>query len=177
MIFDATELAGSYIIGIEPISDDRGFFARSFCEREFGDRRLATNWVQTNVLWSPHRYTLRGLHYQTPPSLEAKLVRCTAGAIFDVIVDMRPASETYLGWAGAELTAENRMMMYAPEGCAHGFLTLTADTEVTYDASEFYDPTAVRGVRWDDPAIGITWPVAPAVISEADRTRPSLVLP
>ena len=174
MIFDATDLAGSYVIQMEPIADERGFFARSFCGREFGERGLATNWVQTNVLWSPDRHTLRGLHYQTAPSLEAKLVRCTAGAIYDVVVDMRPASETYLRWAGAELTAENRAMMYAPEGCAHGFLTLTDNTEVTYEASEFYDPATVRGVRWDDPAVGIVWPAPPVVISEADRTRPSL---
>ena len=176
MIFEALELSGSYLIRMEPIADGRGFFARSYCLREFGERGLATRWVQANVLWSPRRHTLRGLHFQTVPSLEAKLVRCTAGAIFDVIVDMRPASVTYLGWTGAELTAENRMMMYAPEGCAHGFLTLTDDTEVTYDASEFYDPTAVRGVRWDDPSIGVTWPAEPAVISEDDRTRPSLEL-
>lgn len=174
MIFDTTELTGCYVIGLEPISDDRGFFARSFCGREFGERGLATNWAQTNVLWSPRLHTLRGLHYQTAPSLEAKLVRCTAGAIYDVVVDLRPDSETYLRWTGAVLTAENRSMMYAPEGCAHGFLTLTDDTEVTYDASAFFDPASVRGVRWDDPAIGITWPAPPAVISEADRTRPSL---
>jgi dTDP-4-dehydrorhamnose 3,5-epimerase len=170
--FTETRLPGSFLIELEPLGDERGFFARSFCRREFTARGLCADWVQSNVSWNARRHTLRGLHYQAAPSGEAKLVRCTAGAIFDVILDLRPGSPTRFSWIGVELEARGRAMLYVPEGFAHGFLTLCDGAELSYQMSAYYDPAASRGVRFDDPRFSIAWPAAPAVISERDRRLP-----
>lgn len=174
MKFNPTPLAGAHTIELERRGDDRGFFARFFCQREFADAGLETRFVQINTSLTGKAGTLRGLHYQLPPAAEVKVVRCLKGALFDVIVDLRPDSPTYRKWFGAELTAENRVMMYVPRGFAHAFVTLTPDTEALYLVSAFYSPDDERGVRWNDPAIGIDWPVAPVEISEKDRTWPDL---
>ena len=172
MIFTETSLAGASVIDLERNVDERGFFARSYCEREFEAAGLNPAVAQCNVSFNDAAGTLRGMHYQIPPSEEAKLVRCTAGAIHDVIVDLRPDSPTRLQWFGVDLTAENRRMLFIPEGFAHGFLTLEPNTEVFYQMSEFYAPGHARGFRWNDPAIGIEWPGEPAVISERDAEYP-----
>lgn len=161
MKFAPTALAGAFVIELETSSDERGFFARSFCRDEFSARGLDPEVAQCNISLSRAAGTLRGMHYQSAPRAEAKLVRCTAGAIYDVIVDLRGGSPTYRRWFGVELSAANRRMLYAPEGIAHGFQTLADDTEVHYQMSQPYDPAAARGIRWDDPAIGIVWPPAP----------------
>jgi len=176
MIFRETGVMGAYVIELERLEDERGFFARTFCRREFAARGLNPALVQCSVSYSPRKGTLRGLHYQAPPHEEAKLVRCTRGAIWDVAVDLRPDSPTYGKHAGVELTAENRKQLYVPEGCAHGFLTLTDDTEVAYQMSQFYEPTAARGVRWNDPALSIPWPGEVVVINERDASYPDLKL-
>lgn len=172
MIFSHGPLPGAYVIELEKFEDDRGFFARAFCQKEFADHGLAQDMVQTNVSYSATRGTLRGMHYQESPHEEAKLVRCTKGALYDVIVDVRPDSDTYTQWMGVELTATNHRMLYVPEGCAHGFITLADDTEVMYQVSAFYAPGAERGLRYDDPAIGIEWPVEVTVLSEKDAAWP-----
>lgn len=172
MKFEQTKLAGVYEIRMEPVFDERGSFARSWCQREFEDRHLNARLVQCNVSFNAKRGTLRGMHFQASPFAEAKLVRCTRGRLFDVVVDLRPDSETFKGWIGFELTPGNGRMLYAPEGCAHGFLTLEDETEVFYQMSEFYQPSAARGVRWDDPAFGIEWPADVLVISDRDRLYP-----
>jgi len=164
MIFRETELAGAFVIEPERIEDQRGFFARTWCEREFREHGLNPRLVQCNVSFNRRTGTLRGMHFQAAPREEAKLVRCTMGAIYDVVVDLRPDSDTFRKWIAVELTAENRTMVYVPEGFAHGFQTLAEDTEVFYQMSETYAPELARGVRWDDPALGIEWPAA------ADRT-------
>jgi dTDP-4-dehydrorhamnose 3,5-epimerase len=174
MIFTKTPLAGAYLIDLEPRGDARGFFARTFCAREFADHGLITEFVQANFSVAAQKGTIRGLHYQVAPAPEAKLMRCTKGAIFDVIVDMRAGSETRGQWFGAELTPENRTAMYVPENFAHGFLTLEPDSEVHYMVSGFYTPETERGVRFDDPAVGIQWPIAPQVVSDKDRAWPSI---
>jgi len=174
MIFTPTPLAGAYLIDLEKRGDARGFFARVFCEREFGEAGLETRFVQANNSLSAKRGTLRGLHYQLPPAAEVKLVRCLRGALWDVIVDLRPDSPTFRKWFGAELSAENRRMMYVPRGFAHAILTLTDDTEAFYMVSAFYAPEEERGVRWNDPAIGIEWPIAPVEISPKDAGWPDL---
>jgi dTDP-4-dehydrorhamnose 3,5-epimerase len=176
MVFHETGLAGAFIIDLDKIHDERGFFARSWCTREFIDRGLNGRLVQCNVSRNRLRGTLRGMHYQASPHEEAKLVRCTMGAIFDVIVDLRPASDTYLESFGAELSAENHRALYVPEGCAHGFLTLTDDSEVFYQMTEFYAPESARGLRWNDPAVAIEWPGPVVVISERDRTYPDYTI-
>jgi dTDP-4-dehydrorhamnose 3,5-epimerase len=158
VIFTETELRGAFLIDLEPHSDERGFFARVWCEREFEQHGLSTKVVQCNVAYNHTKSTLRGMHYQAPPHAEIKLVRCTRGGVYDVIVDLRPESATYLRWFGVELTAENRRTLYVPEGFAHGYQTLADETETYYQVSAFYEPTAERGLRWDDPAIGIVWP-------------------
>lgn len=173
MIFTETALAGAYFIDLQKHTDERGFFARSWCQQEFAAQGLAPCMVQGNVSYNLHTGTLRGLHYQTPPHSEVKVVRCTRGALYDVIVDLRPASATYKQWIGVELTADNYRMIYVPEGFAHGFLTLTDGTEATYLVSAFYTPGAERGLRYDDPAFTISWPLAVRVISEKDRLWPS----
>ena len=172
MKFTETCLPGVFLIEIEPIADERGFFARSWCAREFAERGLNPNLAQCNLSFNHRAGTLRGMHYQAAPHEEAKLVRCTQGAIYDVVVDLRPGSPTYCCWAGRELTASNRSMLFIPEGCAHGFQTLTPNSEVFYQMSAFYYPAAARGVRWDDPAFGIDWPPAERTISEKDLSYP-----
>ena len=158
MRFTETRLKGAFIIEPERLEDERGFFARTFCQKEFGAHGLNSKIVQCNVSYNKHKGTLRGMHYQAPPMAEAKLVSCTRGAIYDVIIDLQPESPTYCQWFAEELNAENSKMIYIPEGFAHGFQTLEDETEVFYQMSEFYSPEHARGVRWDDPAFGIKWP-------------------
>jgi dTDP-4-dehydrorhamnose 3,5-epimerase len=165
-------LKGAYLIDLEKRSDDRGFFARLFCEREFQEIGLEAQFVQVNNSLSTERGTLRGMHYQLPPFGEVKVVRCVRGSFFDVIVDLRPKSPTYKKWFGAELTAENRTMMYVPAGFAHGFLTTSDDAEAFYLVSTPYAQEAERGMRYNDPAIGIQWPFEPIVVSAKDAAHP-----
>lgn len=172
MKFHKTPLEGARVIELEKRGDDRGFFARYFCEREFAADGLETRFVQINNSLSSKKGTLRGMHYQLPPSPEVKVVRCVRGSLWDAIVDLRPDSPTFMKWFGAELSAENRLMMYVPRGFAHGLLTLTDDVEAIYLVSAFYDPQAERGLRWNDPAIGIEWPIAPVEISPKDAKWP-----
>jgi dTDP-4-dehydrorhamnose 3,5-epimerase len=170
MIFKETEIPGAYTVGLEKRADDRGFFARGWCWQEFGDRGLDNHLVQMNISFNRHRYTLRGFHYQTAPYEEDKLLRCVRGAVHDVMIDLRPDSLTYMQHISIELSAANYRMLLVPKGCANAFLTLEDDTEVTYLVSEFYTPAAERGVRWNDPAFGISWPAEPAIISDKDRS-------
>jgi dTDP-4-dehydrorhamnose 3,5-epimerase len=174
MIFNAMCLAGAYLIEPERIEDERGFFARTWCHDEFERNGLNPRVVQCNVSYNARRGTLRGMHYQVKPHEEAKLLRCTRGAIYDVIVDMRPDSATYRRWVAAELTADNRQMLYIPEGFAHGFQTLADETELFYQMTELFHPQSSQGVRYDDPVLGITWPLEVTVISEKDRGYPLL---
>ena len=169
MQFDATPITGAVIIELTPLLDERGFFARSWCQGEFKAHGLETRIAQCNISYNARSGTLRGLHYQVAPSEEVKLVRCTRGAIHDVIVDLRPRSPSFKRWFAVELTASNRRMLYIPEGVAHGFVTLADDTEVFYQMSQPYDAACARGVRWDDPEFGIVWPVPIALMSERDR--------
>ena len=170
MIFTETPLAGAYLIDLEKRGDDRGFFARAFCANEFAAHGLVSQFVQVNNSLTGAPGTLRGLHYQLAPRAETKLVRCIRGAFYDVILDLRAGSPTFGQSFGAELSAENRRMMYVPKGFAHGFLTLTGDTEAFYFVDEFYAPEQERGVRWNDPRFAIAWPSTPAVISDKDRS-------
>lgn len=172
MIFSETALTGAWVVEPERLEDERGFFARSWCEREFGQRGLATRLVQCNVSFNKRRGTLRGMHYQAAPHQEAKLIRCTRGAIHDVIIDLRSDSPTFRRHVAVVLDADSRHMLYVPEGMAHGFQTLEDDTEVFYQMSEFYAPDHARGVRWDDRAFGIRWPEAERTISARDRSYP-----
>jgi dTDP-4-dehydrorhamnose 3,5-epimerase len=172
MRFDETRLAGAFLIDLEPQSDERGFFARSYCEREFAAHGLATRFPQENLSFNARTGTLRGMHYQAAPHRETKVVRCVSGAIHDVIVDLRAGSPTRFSWIGVDLTSKNRRALYVPTGFAHGFLTLERDTEVLYQMGEFYVAEAARGFRWDDPHFGIRWPASPVVVSERDRTQP-----
>ena len=174
MRFVPTALAGAYIIEVEPHDDSRGFFARTFCAREFAEHGLETDFVQCSVSMNRTRGTLRGMHYQLPPAGEVKLVRCTAGAIHDVIVDLRQDSPTYLQHFSVDLTARNRCALYVPKTFAHGFQTLEDDTEIFYQMSEFYAPDKSAGVRFDDPKLGIQWPLPVAAIADKDRTWPLL---
>ncbi len=168
MIFNATPIPGTYLIELERRGDERGFFARAFCEREFATHGLISQFVQVNNSFSARRGTLRGMHYQLAPKAETKLVRCVRGALYDVVLDLRRDSPTFGKSFGAELTAENRRMMYAPKGLAHGFITLADETEAFYFVDEFYAPDCERGVRWDDPQFSLWWPMAPAVLSDKD---------
>lgn len=172
MRFIEVKFKGSFIIEPEPIEDERGFFARSFCQHEFAERRLNTKVVQCNISFNRKRGTLRGMHYQALPHEEAKLVRCTAGAIYDVIIDLREGSPTFKEWVGLELTRENRRMLYIPEGFAHGYQVLADNSEIFYQMSEFYNKEASRGIRWNDPAFGVTWPIDNPILSEQDRNIP-----
>ena len=172
MIFRTTPLAGVRVVELAPHVDERGLFARSFCEAEFAAHGLATHWPQASLSWSREAHTLRGLHWQAAPCAEAKLVRCTAGAVFDVIVDLRRGSPTCLDWFGIELGAKNRLALYVPEGFAHGFLTLADESEVSYWMSAPHAPEAALGLRFDDPRLRIPWPAPPRVISERDRGLP-----
>lgn len=172
MIFKKTGLVGAYVVELEKHEDERGFFARSWCQREFEAQGLNSRLVQCNISFNARRGTLRGMHYQVAPFEEAKLVRCTMGAILDVIVDLRPDSQSHGRHIGVELNARNRRMLYVPEGFAHGFLTLEDESEVFYQMSEFYAPDHARGFRWNDPRFGISWPAEIEVISDRDRTYP-----
>ncbi len=172
MIFNETKLKGAFIIELEKRDDERGFFARSFCTREFETHAINPRVVQCNISFNKKKGTLRGLHFQKDPYEETKLVRCTLGAICDVIVDLRSSSETFKQWVSVELTAHNGKMLYVPEGFAHGFQTLEDNTEIFYQMSEFYNPESASGVRWNDPAFGIQWPEDERAISEKDRQFP-----
>ncbi|MEM1068477.1 MAG: dTDP-4-dehydrorhamnose 3,5-epimerase [Planctomycetota bacterium] len=172
MKFHPIQLAGAYLIELDTIADDRGHFARTFCEHEFSRHGLNTQFVQANVSFNREAGTLRGMHYQLPPHAETKLVRCSRGSILDVIVDMRPDSSTLGQSYRVELSSTNHRMLYVPKGFAHGFQTLTDDVEVSYQMSDFYEPSASRGFRFDDPDIAIEWPLAITQISERDRQLP-----
>jgi dTDP-4-dehydrorhamnose 3,5-epimerase len=173
-----TELAGAYVLDLEPIEDDRGFFARAWDTKELAEHGLDTEIAQCNISYNRRRGTVRGMHRQRRPHEEVKLIRCTRGSLFDVIVDLRADSPTYLRWIGVELSAANRRSLYVPRGLAHGYQTLEDDTEAFYMVSELYAPGAEAGVRWDDPAFGIEWPFgAPTVISEKDRSWPDFAGP
>lgn len=173
MQFTETKLKGAFILDLEMREDPRGFFARTFCQKEFEAHGLKPMVAQCNLSFNHKKGTMRGMHYQVPPAAETKLVRCTRGAIYDVIVDLRPDSPTYLQHVGVELTADNRRQLYVPEMFAHGYLTLTEHAEVTYQVGEFYTPGYERGIRFDDPALNIEWPVAVEVISEKDANWPA----
>ena len=175
MKFNEAKLKGAFIIEIEKLSDERGFFARAWCRKKFEDQGLISRLVQTNVSYNRKKGTLRGMHYQIAPYQECKLIRCTRGAIYDVIIDLRPDSATYNQWTGVKLTADNYSMFYVPEDFAHGFLTLTDNTEITYQVSQFYTPGSEKGIRFDDPAFNIQWPLEVSVISDKDRTWPDFV--
>jgi len=172
MRFEATKIPGVVVVEPDLLGDERGFFARVWCRRDFADHGLRAELAQCSLSWNRRKGTLRGMHLQLAPHAEAKLVRVTRGAVFDVAVDLRPDSPTFRRWFGCELTEANRRMLYIAEGLAHGFLTLAEGTEVVYQISEFHHPEAARGVRWDDPAFAIDWPGLPAVISERDRSFP-----
>jgi dTDP-4-dehydrorhamnose 3,5-epimerase len=173
MIFHETKLQGVFEIHLDPKPDERGFFARAWCQEEFASHRLNPRVVQCSVSFNVRKGTLRGLHYQAVPYPETKVVRCTRGALYDVVLDLRPQSPTFKDWMAVVLTATNRRMVYVPEGCAHGFLTLEDETEVFYQMSEFYHAECAQGVRWDDPAFQIVWPGEVAVIAARDRTYPN----
>jgi len=172
VIFIETALKGAFIIEPEKLEDERGFFARTWCQQEFATHRLNPRLVQCNISFNRRKGTLRGMHYQAKLHEEAKLVRCTRGAVYDVIIDLRLDSPTFKQWVAVELTADNRRMLYVPEGFAHGFQTLEDCTDIFYQMSEFYAPAYARGVRWNDPAFGIQWPLAERIISERDQSYP-----
>jgi dTDP-4-dehydrorhamnose 3,5-epimerase len=172
MLFLETSLLGAFIIEPEWKADERGFFARVFCVEEFEAHGLEARLVQCSISFNKKQATLRGMHFQVAPFEEARLVRCTMGAVYDVLLDLRPNSLTFKQWIGAELTSENRRITYVPKGFAHGFITLSNDCEVFYQMSEAYHPESTCGVRWDDPAFSIEWPFRPAVISLKDRSYP-----
>ena len=169
MIFTETKLKGAYLIDIERLKDERGFFARSWCQKEFQDQGLNSKLVQCSISFNAKKGTLRGMHYQIKPFEETKLIRCTSGSIYDVIVDLRPDSESYGQHIGVVLSSDNRKLLYVPEGFAHGFLTLEDNTEIFYQMSEFFAPGFSRGFRWNDPFVNINWPGKVEVISERDR--------
>jgi dTDP-4-dehydrorhamnose 3,5-epimerase len=175
VIFKETGLQGAFVI--EPVrnEDERGFFARTWCQREFEEHGLNERLAQCSLSSNRKKGTLRGMHYQAAPYEEAKLIQCSRGAIYDVLVDLRPASPTFMRWTALELTADNRLMAYLPEGFAHGFQTLVEDTEVYYHISEFYVPESARGFRWNDPAFGIQWPSAERTISARDNSYPDFL--
>lgn len=177
MIFSPTSIAGVLLIQPEPVADVRGAFARTWCQREFEAHGLNAKLAQCSVSFNTKRGTLRGMHFQAAPHEEAKLVRATRGAIYDVALDLRPDSETFLQWFGAELSVDNRHMLYIPEGCAHGFQTLTDEAEVFYQISAFYEASAGRGYRYNDPAFGICWPISDPIMSDRDRNYSDYVPP
>lgn len=176
MKFEKTSLKDAYIIDLEKRGDERGFFARTFCADEFKKHGLNTNFVQCNMSYSKDKYTLRGFHYQIDGAEEAKLIRCTKGAILDIIIDIRPDSPSYGQHISVELTEENHRMLYVPEGFAHSFITLVEDIEVFYMVSEFYTPGKERGIRWNDPSFDIEWPTKDPIISEKDSNWPDFKL-
>ena len=169
MFFHPIPLLGAYLIELDKKADERGFFARAFCEQEFGQHGLTTHVCQVNNSLSTRKGTLRGMHYQLAPKAETKIVRCLRGALYDVILDLRTGSSTFGKSFGTDLTAENRRMIYIPKGFAHGFITLTDNTEALYFVDEFYSPEHERGIRYDDPKFRINWPAEPSVISEKDK--------
>jgi dTDP-4-dehydrorhamnose 3,5-epimerase len=175
LIFTETKLAGAFVIELERHTDERGFFARTFCQQEFEAHGLKAEVAQCNVSFNKRKGTLRGMHYQAAPFAEAKLVRCTAGSIYDVIIDLRPASATFKRHFAVELSAENHRMLYIPEDFAHGFQTLEDDTEVFYQMAQRYSAEHARGVRWNDPAFGIEWPKGERIIIERDQNYPDFV--
>jgi dTDP-4-dehydrorhamnose 3,5-epimerase len=174
MIFTETKLKGAYIIDINKLEDDRGFFGRTFCKKEFESLGLNANTIQTNIAHNIHKGTLRGMHMQLAPYGETKLVRCTRGAIYDVIIDLRGDSETFKQWISIDLSAENFRMIYVPEGFAHGYIVLENDTDLTYQVTQYYTSSHETGVRWNDPAFKIQWPMEPIIISEKDSNHPDL---
>jgi len=176
VIFQGTKLHGVFEIRLQEQRDERGFFARSFCQKEFQQHGISPVTAQCSIAFNEKKGTLRGLHYQDAPHAETKLVRCTQGAIYDVVVDLRPASPTFKQWIGVELSAANRYMIYVPGGCGHGLITLEDKTEVFYQMSEFYYPELSRSVRWNDPAFKIEWPASPLVICDRDRTCPDFLV-
>lgn len=173
MLFTETKLKGAFIIETEPREDERGFFARSWCENEFKEHGLNSRLVQCNISYNRKLGTLRGMHFQAGPFAESKLVRCTSGSIYDVVIDLRPDSTSYKQWLGIHLTAKNHRAVFVPAGFAHGFQTLQDNSEVFYQMSEFFYPTYARGVRWDDPVFGITWPVDRPIVSQRDQEYPN----
>lgn len=177
MVFIETKLKGAFIVELERIEDERGFFARSWCQKEFRAHGLNSNLMQCNISFNRKMGTLRGMHYQADPYQEVKLVRCTKGAIYDVIIDLRPSSTSFQQWLAVELTADNYQMLYIPQQFAHGFQTLTDNSEVFYQMSEFYYPTHARGIRWDDPTFNIEWPaVAERIVSSKDLQYPRFIV-
>lgn len=175
MKFTETKLKGAFVVEIEKLSDARGFFARSWSRKEFEAHGLTSGIVQANVSYNHKKGTLRGMHYQIAPYQESKLIRCTRGAIYDVIIDLRPDSSTYKQWMGVELTADNYTMFFVPQDFAHGFQTLMDETEITYQVSQFYTPGSEKGIRFDDPAFDIQWPLKVTIISDKDRIWPDFV--
>jgi dTDP-4-dehydrorhamnose 3,5-epimerase len=174
MVFTAARIPGVYIVEPDKLEDERGFFARTFCQREFEAHGLTTRVAQCSLSFNPRKATLRGMHYQVAPYAETKLVRCTQGAVYDVLADLRQDSPTFLQWLAVELTAKNRKLLCIPEGVAHGFQTLADDSELFYQISEFHHPECARGVRWNDPVLNIHWPLPPAIVSERDAGFPLL---
>jgi len=175
MKFIETKLKGAFVVEMEKLNDERGFFARAWCQKEFESHGLTSMVVQANVSYNRKKGTLRGMHYQTAPYQECKLIRCTRGAIYDIIIDLRTDSATYKHWTAVELTADNYTMFFVPQDFAHGFLTLVDDTEITYQVSQFYTPGSERGIRFDDPAFNIQWPQEVTIISDKDRNWPDFV--
>ena len=171
MIFVPTNLKGSYVIELSPLGDSRGWFARTFCKEEFNEIGHTGEWVQMNHSFTKERGTIRGMHFQIPPHAEEKLVRCIAGSVFDVIVDLREDSETHLKWFGTELSADNKKMMYVPKGFAHGFQTLNTNVELLYAHTAFYQPEYESGLRFNDPVLNIEWPIEMTHISDRDRNH------
>ena len=172
MIFNPLPLNGAYTIDVQPFQDNRGFFTRVFCEKEFGEHKLVQHFVQANHSGTHGKAVIRGMHFQRAPYCEVKLVKCVPGAIFDVIVDVRKGSPTFLQWYGAELSAENKRMMYVPEGFAHGFQSLTDYSEITYMVTGFYNRESEGGVRYNDPKVSIQWPLPVTLVSEKDQNIP-----
>jgi dTDP-4-dehydrorhamnose 3,5-epimerase len=173
MVFKETRLKGAFIIELEKIVDDRGFFSRAWCQKEFKAHGLNPNVVQCNLSFNTSKGTLRGMHYQIAPHEEAKIIRCTRGKVYDVIIDLRPQSPTYLRWAGFELSSENRKMLYVPESFAHGYLTLADNTELFYQVSRFYSPESECGIRWNERAVNIKWPRTNGlIITDKDKNWP-----
>lgn len=172
MIFTETILKGAFIIEVKRLEDERGFFGRAWCKKEMDDHGLNANAVQANVSYNKVKGTLRGMHFQVAPYSETKMVRCTSGAIYDVIIDIRPESPTFKKWFGIELTEENFKMLYVPEGFAHGFITLKDHSSVHYMVTEYYTPGAEGGLRYNDPSFNIEWPMQPVIVSEKDKNHP-----
>jgi len=176
MIFTETKLKGAYIVDVDRLADERGFLARTFCREEFTRHGLNSTLAQTSISFNHEKGTLRGMHYQVAPFEETKVVRCTRGSMYDVIVDLRRDSKTFQRWISTELSADNRRMLYIPENFAHGFITLEPQTEILYYMSEFFHPESSKGFRWNDPTFNIRWPLAQSVMSERDRTYPDFAL-